>query len=1452
MRLVLLLLVGSYASHVSVLQDLGVIVAAKDEVFSLPLFDYFAGPDLTFQVEGVESLRSADPYSFTMLTNFTYPTPQSAGVLQAPNLKLKTLQRDGQQYVFSYYGNNLALTIQTSEALGSVWNLTVGEALDTPAIVDVAVLPSGACLVVAVNALSGGLPVNTLFSVDISNLSKPGVPVPLSLPELQGLTGVLMAVSDSYLVVIGTTFTSLSKVGHLIVYKTPSTPSLLSTISRYSFTGSFSPVDAQFLSQDTFIVTDSSYGLVLYNASDDRVEETRAMPLAEYGTPTCFDYQSSTGVVGLNNATVVIDLDSWSIKALHPLWQLDASSPSTAANIELQDGFVFINSVSDVNKNLALVDLDLSPAQSLVRNWAMQDYFKSYFNPYAPYAVFSNQDGSYSYVRSDFNSLHLIQLTVGAWELIGSPSTTAFQANVTASNRLVPSYTASSTITVQCIQANDSSIVAVTGLRYTPEPIEIEQDMKGVESYSSILYVSPYFEGPNLNFSLTWTSSPQFVLTSEIVDDTSALCLDCQLTTDNIIGVEDAVLSLSSSLTVITVDPSQVLSSPSFNLPGDVAPSLAVSYDGRLYVYSSKSGKVYGYSGYLDRPAYFGEWELSVPCTGLKRYKSNLLCGSASALQILQIQSGNLTSLFELNATTAGLRAELEIIDFSFGSAQFEEFSKDFGYILDANLGLVYFRLDLITASTTTVPLSSFFASNMSHRQEGRTLLDNGQDGACSEGNQGKLAGDTISLCSTGDQILTVHLSGIIEVFSILYSTAPSLNRTIVTGSAVEYSVCTLDYLAVQQNDFLNWIDPYASTASALFKSTPNPKANKAVAVESKLLQLARIADNDIGSEKTIQVITSRRSRTAPAQPLSLWTYVFVYIVRATGINQPVYEFPGNLTASNAKDSLSLQMRLRIYNNGQVIFVNDDFPSEAFELSYNSTTSINLESIFYGQDVKLYLNINGQYPTLSYHQFNNDPAVLWPQLELTDHAETNSTNLFYDMAVLSSEKLLLVTSAEAVLMFSLKDQPDTWEDIPQAEVFAQLNYTQYLNSSASCYDIETGDHVQDMLTFYTACRYAQPNSIITQSSLVKWLYNLPNKAVVSVESTDSPFFLSRLKAVQTEAETIVLGIDNPQRLANQTYSNNHLLWTSDSAIYSADFFSLGLDTFYASAVDTFAIVENEMFVYVADSQFGLRVLELQGSSISLVYNVEFPSNTLVSLGVCDSMLYAGDSLGSVFKFSLQDPKKPSLVAEFFKADQFVGLQGAIQCSAQFDPQYVAVPLLSASGNFTIRLFDLFAVNISAIFYDVPMTGLPDTEFSGAALFLDFNSLTGLSQLKMQNFQLREPYLELQSMTEAQYAAMIEKWGMSKFQIKVVAINDHFALNSSSLFVSRTAPTHHDSDDDDSDDNDSLAWWAWFLIAIAILIVLGLVAFAVFYFYRERKRREAALLAQYDNRELRAN
>jgi hypothetical protein len=546
---VCLLFVGAYAVQVQLLQEFGTLFAAQNEIFTVPLSQYFSGPDLSFSFgnQVVENLNLVDPYSLEMLVNMTYHTPESAGVERAPNLKLKTLREH--QYVISYFSNNLVLVKQTAQTLEVLWDIPLTSLPKAPVIVDVEAPPSGCCLVVAVmHTTWEDRTIHDLFTLDTSTLTMPGHPKSLGLSEMNELEGLFLAASESYLVVLGHSSSSLSQTSQLLIFRNPCMPSLVEIRRSFTFTDSFHPVAAQFLDDDTLVVVDAVYGLVQLKISALGAVETQVLPLARYGTSTSFDFQGTTGVVGMNDATIVVDLSSWSIKALHPLVQLDAVSPAKAANVELQDGFVFVNSYSDVSKNLALIDLSLPPSQSLVRNWSMLELVPAFFNPFAPFAVFSNEDGTYSYIRHDFNSLRLIQLTVGEWTLEGAPIRPQQTVTITAANRITSSNSAHSSLTLKSIAG--SSIVAVQNMRAVEYPIEVDMYMKGRDSYVELIEIGSYFQGKDLSYKLEWEFSPYFELSTEIPDEVIVEGTSPLLDKHPIQGAEDSLVQLGPEVLV--------------------------------------------------------------------------------------------------------------------------------------------------------------------------------------------------------------------------------------------------------------------------------------------------------------------------------------------------------------------------------------------------------------------------------------------------------------------------------------------------------------------------------------------------------------------------------------------------------------------------------------------------------------------------------------------------------------------------------------------------------------------------------------------------------------------------------------------------------------------------------------------------------------------------------------
>jgi hypothetical protein len=105
------------------------------------------------------------------------------------------------------------------------------------------------------------------------------------------------------------------------------------------------------------------------------------------------------------------------------------------------------------------------------------------------------------------------------------------------------------------------------------------------------------------------------------------------------------------------------------------------------------------------------------------------------------------------------------------------------------------------------------------------------------------------------------------------------------------------------------------------------------------------------------------------------------------------------------------------------------------------------------------------------------------------------------------------------------------------------------------------------------------------------------------------------------------------------------------------------------------------------------------------------------------------------------------------------------------------------------------------------------------------------------------------MTEEQHKLMEDKWGTTQFQLKILATNHFYQLNSTTILLSREGPTHHPDDHPENphqDDKVSLGWWVWVSIGVAIFVVIGLVSFAAFHLYfKRRDRHEVFAFESYD-------
>jgi hypothetical protein len=1014
------------------------------------------------------------------------------------------------------------------------------------------------------------------------------------------------------------------------------------------------------------------------------------MSLSRFGVPLSYDFQSSKGIIVFEKSLIVVDVASLNVVSSLSLPSLQRKS---TLKVHLRGEFVFVS----FDSSLIVVSLK---SQRIVEQVPMDEvhYASTVFTVGGTY-VHLNQDSSKLTVNA-FPDLQSVPL------LLGKPSKSVRDFTVVAKTANATNPQVHSQLTVASINANVSSIVAAKNLRYVMEPIQIECQLDGLGGCGVKVDPTQFFEGFNMTYEVVFEQSQDFKITAQVHDEVTRTAFKVRENSKKYVGVRDAIVGLDSKIVIYRVNASSVAEVARIEFPFHT--DLAVTVMGRLYLHSYQSKSIYGYDNYLELPVAFGSWSLAQPCLAMKSFSKYLFCNSASVLQIFTVDSsGSLSLHYVLNSSKMPDAASLDIVDFSFGES---EQGKTFVYLLDRNLGLVSFRLDLNSSETTVVlkPLGS--------------------------------PSDLEYLCSSADQLIAVHANGNLDVYSVQDEVR---KRTIKTKRRVWDAVCTQDWIALKFSDSIAFIDPYASSLSAVVKVIANEMSEDFTALDSKHIQIARKTAE--GLKVKLEVVTLNLERPAKSKPLSLNCTISVQAYDCRSPNQEAYVVPGHVSARNALDHVSVRAELRVVNNCQVVAQSQAIVHE-LEVRYNDTRSISLEDVFTGNNVTLTLSINNLPAGLA------APAVLVDS-HMTHCVTTACSSPYYGMAV--AEELMFVTTQDSLLVYSASDM----------SVYDTVALELHLGNS-TCFDIQTGSENNHLVNLFSSCLVAD------KTLVVMWTYDTKTKKVISVRQHSTPNFAVQLKAFITNtASFIVLAID----------SNHHLMWVDigkSGTVHEIDMLSLELDSFYAAAVEAVLLNDYEAYFYVADMHFGLRVLQLINTDTALEFSIPH-KDPLVSLGLCGTSLFAGDSNGKVFQYDVSIPQRPRYVAELASFEPVTGRQGSIKCSAM--GKYVAVPVLLDSTHFGIRVIQ---PNTTASF-DLSVSPVCNTEQPGSLAFVRSNVLIGLSQTKMQSYLLRKPAIEIPAMTLKQYQAMLEKWGTNHFELNVQAANRFTQLNSSNVYLTRS-------------------------------------------------------------------
>eukprot|EP00359_Climacostomum_virens_P004328 CAMPEP_0204914812 /NCGR_PEP_ID=MMETSP1397-20131031/12714_1 /ASSEMBLY_ACC=CAM_ASM_000891 /TAXON_ID=49980 /ORGANISM="Climacostomum Climacostomum virens, Strain Stock W-24" /LENGTH=303 /DNA_ID=CAMNT_0052086551 /DNA_START=57 /DNA_END=965 /DNA_ORIENTATION=- len=291
---------------------------------------------------------------------------------------------------------------------------------------------------------------------------------------------------------------------------------------------------------------------------------------------------------------------------------------------------------------------------------------------------------------------------------------------------------------------------------------------------------------------------------------------------------------------------------------------------------------------------------------------------------------------------------------------------------------------------------------------------------------------------------------------------------------------------------------------------------------------------------------------------------------------------------------------------------------------------------------------------------------------------------------------------------------------------------------------------------------------------------------------------------------MILSISENYSFETQEYTNNNLEFytycfgnppvfncsqESDELI-ELQAWNLGLESFSASAVSIY-VDEDKYIMYVADSSFGLRALNLTVLNKPVLVGNYAYIETAVSIGVCGDYLFVGTYEESLYKYNLTNPYYPRLAETFFKLGNHTGARGSIKCSSEFDPQFVAVPLFNDEGNFTIRIVDLYEGPTFSIFAEIVLEGTNATSYPGAFEFSDSSTLSVVSGSTKSDYALANPILTYPAMSKAQYEGMLAKWNTNLFSLSISVNSSEQSLKSNLFYLERLGPDSDDSHEDSS-------------------------------------------------------
>lgn len=1455
---------------VSKLSNLPSVVTSEDEVFSLPLFSYFSGNNLEFNITATSAenlnVQIPDPFSMKLLTSppSPYPAANAYPGLHPTSVLLDLVYDAGITYVLNPVNNLIqAYSVGYQGEVQSVWTYEVETTFTQPVIRRLRHYSDALdnrYIVVLMQSYET-LNKQEFARFDVYLLSTPQITAAptsvlnLDLQDFRYFSKVdfvpIVTPSDQSILIVscGVIRPSGQETDFLMGYNLTDVnqPAFLQQIDTYdNIPGAIGSVALHTVGiayvNDMLYVLDREVGLVTFVFLEDYFLESDFFDIVRFGTPVSINapqYGTNYLAVGTSNGLLMIDFVSNDNEFKWIPIVLSDGNPWVPYSAVLSSHYVFINAGQFGQSSFIVADYEGAYSSAVKRLWDLQQEVGKPYLPFAMYNVVQLlQPNQYVYFRSDSDALRVFSLEVGRWQLQGTASESSpYEAEVSALDLGDPLAEANSTLKVNYLSQKDTSILCGSGYLLTEQltgPI-FTPDILGIQAQASIP-VSQLFSGPAVEFTLDFSDIPAG-LTFDYLPQLPKITISEAFAFPEVsqqvffLGVTSDSIYLAEGSALHQYFPNCTLSQ-SITLPSESTPlSLADGGEGVIYVLTKAATGMQLLSLNPDNLEVLSTVDTPAGCFAVKLQINYLYCLAATELAVYDV---DLTPVYQITAETLGLQ-NLEISDIA---VQFSQYSQRFILFISCKVnGLVAVDVTELPFNPASLPIS----------------LQSAQSTAA------------VSLFSLDmNQLVQVNGDGSVYVFDIENSPSAPLVKQMPSWVTAEAPVAwTKIYglAAIGYSSQLYFYD-YANTVhNSLFASLPVQGTYQLKGCCGAFYVLST------ATEVTMTIYTP--VATATSQGLQ-FTYDVSVALDPNEFLQDSEAVLGTLTASNSFGSqVSLPVVLNVESQGHVIFLNTTaLPASDLLVPYNSTSSLALFTVFSGQNLDLYININGEYPYIYYNETNYDPALLWPVVEYTDHyyfSEESYDNTTTSSILLLPNNLTLALTGTLLSVYTITGEAHgEWVQVPNATFVGNIDLLELTGNAGlqDCPLLTLAASSSDSVLLALYCNGdidvglgASGETSFSQLTFLTFNLTTHNATEAYSELLLFSPVLFRARNATEPRQFYFAMVDALSGKENNHMTWSKMMWMLDGTVtYVAnqtvvDFFLLGLDLLCIADVDMLPN-GNGVAIYVADACYGLRVLEFDPSSkepIKLFNSTSLPvlpnswvsGDVLQSLRLCNGLLFAIETSTILLRFSLSNPLNPQPLPPCQRYNtaqfQYYSAVPSLTCSS-LDPlsgAFLAARLSDGNGNAVVRIFDLEADLDSVILKDISLGSTPDHytqifSFYGGGLISTLeNDATAFSV-----WLLRHAYIEFPLFTDAEYEEMVQQWGTPNFTIKVTAVNEQMALNTTSVFVSRQSfspspPPHHHSGSSPS------YWWIWLLIAILVILVF-VGSFVGIRAYRKRR------------------